>query len=140
MEKIIKQLKSKLDNNNIDFAFIGSVALWLRGVKIDPDDIDIVTDDVGVKKASSIFGSKLIFKRGFWETYFDLKNIPVQILSYQNNPVREFDFASEKELVGRNNQKYPCMSLDSELKVYRELNRTDDQNTIKIIKKLIKNN
>jgi hypothetical protein len=48
MGKTIDVLIEKL--KGIKYAFIGSAALWIRGVNVNPDDIDIVTDDSGVKK------------------------------------------------------------------------------------------
>ena len=135
MEKAIIELMEKIKKNK--FAFIGSAALWLRGVDIKLDDIDIITDDKGVEKIAEIFNSNLEKKRGFVETYFEINKFPIQALSYQNNPVRKFDFDNELEWIDKFNQKIPCMSLKSELAVYQELGREEDKKTIEIITNLL---
>jgi hypothetical protein len=88
-----------------------------------------------LKKIAEIIKSEIINKRGFLETYFHINDFPVQALSYENNPVRQFDFDSEVELVKKAGKKIPCMSLKSELKVYQALNRASDKETVEIIKK-----
>jgi len=49
--KVVKELKKR----RINFAIVGSVALYLQGMDVNPHDIDIITNKKGIERIDKIF-------------------------------------------------------------------------------------
>ncbi|MFH1863519.1 MAG: hypothetical protein ABIJ85_01220 [bacterium] len=55
--KALEVLLKKLEG--IDFALLGTFNLFLQGIKIEPHDLDLITDNKGIRKIAGIFRSKI---------------------------------------------------------------------------------
>jgi hypothetical protein len=135
MKEIIKNLSSRL--KDVDYGFVGSFNMNLQGIDINFSDIDILTDDNGIKKIVKTFNSKLIDKEKYLETYLKVDSFPVHIFSIRNNPLRKGDIKKQIVWVQKYGLKLPATDLKGELKVYKAMNRPKDQDKIKKITKFL---
>lgn len=67
LEEILLFLNSKL-KGEVEWAVDGSVALKLQGIKIEPHDIDVLTDHDGAIKMASIFNEYIQKPLSYGET------------------------------------------------------------------------
>ena len=51
----VKEIYKKLKNTDINWAIFGSTNLLMQGLEVEPNDIDILTDEVGAYKIENIF-------------------------------------------------------------------------------------
>jgi|AntAceMinimDraft_4_1070372.scaffolds.fasta_scaffold82308_2 hypothetical protein len=138
--KTLILLSKKL--KGLNFAFVGSVSLYLQGIKsINPRDIDLIVYEKDLIEISNIlkefkikdyFENDMIFK-----TIFKVNNIEVEILNINNNSLRGEHGLDRKINIDFENLKLPCIDLRDDLKVYEELERSSKVN---LIKNFLKNN
>ena len=136
-EEILKLVVSKIPD--IKFALLGTLNLRLQGIGVNPTDIDFLTDDEGIEKASQIFNSKVSKNEiGYLETIFEINGIEVHFVSDSQNPVRPSNFMDYAVLIEKNGVKIPFMSLGAELEAYRKMNRDKDKEKIKLLEEKLR--
>lgn len=125
----------------VDFALVGTFNLFVQGVRIDPRDLDLLTDDEGIKKISQIFGSEIVEDREdhYKETGFQIGGVEVQVISNKGNPLRPGDFQEHIIWIEKEGLEVPCMSLQSELTFYRQLGRGKDRKKVQLIEEKLNN-
>jgi hypothetical protein len=136
MEIAFKKIVEKLED--IDFAFIGTANLKLQGIDIEPEDIDIISNDENLIKIAKIFGSKVYNRRGFKESDFQIESHDVHVASFEGNSLRE-DAFKNIIYVKKYGLKIPCMPLESDLEFYRKANRVKDKGKISLIEQKLNN-
>jgi len=137
IEKVLKLIAEKL--NGLNYAFIGSVNLYVQGVNIQPRDIDILTDSDKINKIIKIlkkYQTKEMYfdeseGRNSYQAFFGINGIEIEILGNVNNACRLKDSLDKKIYINYKGIKIPCMPLEEELDVYKKMNREDK---IKLIK------
>jgi len=86
----LKQIARDLSTHKIKWVLVGSLSLALQGVRIDPKDIDILTDKEGALKLNKIWEKYKIKNVEFGETdrfrsYFGKFKIKVACFKDFNN-------------------------------------------------------
>ncbi|KKR43638.1 MAG: hypothetical protein UU51_C0016G0008 [Microgenomates group bacterium GW2011_GWC1_41_20] len=128
-------LLRKLDK--VEFAILGSYNLYLQGINIIPNDLDLITDDRGMSKIGKIFKSKIVLNEsGYKETEFNINNVEVHVVSNINNKFRP-PFRNDIVWLEKDDLKVPSMSLVSELSFYEKINRGKDKGKIELIQEKI---
>lgn len=132
--KVLKILLQKL--KNIDSALLGTFNLFIQEINVVPRDLDLLTDDEGIEKISQIFGSKITKEKEdhYKETFFQIENIEVHVVSNKNNPLRSKNFKKQIVWIEKEELKIPCMSLESELLFYQQASREKDREKVQLIK------
>ena len=139
MAGILKILLKKLIG--IDFVFIGTFNLYLQGIEIRPRDIDLLTDNQGIKKIGQNFKSSIgIDDFGYKETKFKINNFKVHVVSAHNNSLRPKNFKKKIVWLHKNNLRIPVMPLELELSFYQQAGRQKDLKKVKLIKTFINKN
>jgi len=135
MEKFFGVLRILIEKlKGIDFAVLGSYNLYLQGIKINPKDLDLITDDNGIHKIIDIFGSSIATNEGkYKETEFEINDVEIHVVSNINNELRP-PFRNNIIWLEKDNLKIPCMSLESELSFYEKINREKDKGKAELIK------
>lgn len=123
----LKILLAKLEG--VDFALLGSYNLFIQGIKVTPRDVDLLTDDEGIRKIGQTFDSEVIKKpeNHYKETQFLIGKVEVHVVSCKNNPLHPDDFKKYIIWIEKENLKIPCMSLTSELAFYHGAGREKDR-------------
>ncbi len=142
-KETLKILESRLRNGGINWAVFGSTNLLLRGMKVEPNDIDILTDVDGAYKIENLFPEYIIKKVSFSsngkvESHWGglgINGVKVDIVgdfrsSIDLQPIAVLD-SEEIEFDGI---KLPCLKLENELFEYQRLGRPEK---IKVVKKYL---
>jgi len=141
INKILSVIAEKLQD--INFAFIGSVNLYIQRLKVEPRDIDILTTPEGIKKIDKIldkYRTKEIYfdesdGRNSFRGFYEINGIEIEVLGNMNNLYREIDILDKKIHAKLNNIKLPCIALDNELEAYKKMGRIDK---VEIIEKFLR--
>ncbi|MFX1469419.1 MAG: nucleotidyltransferase domain-containing protein [Promethearchaeota archaeon] len=148
----LKFIISKLEQTDINWCLVGSLSLYLQGVKIKPNDIDILTDKEGAYKLNKIFDEHEIQKVQFnksnlFYSHYGKLNINGVIVEIMGDLRIFIDGEWTKNIRSRLNSKkiifykglkIPVSPLQDQLKSYIGLNRTKDLKKVKMIKKTLK--
>lgn len=142
---VLKILHSRLDATNIIWVIGGSLALALEGLSIKPRDIDLFTDKEGAYKIEELFAEFLVrnvtfsTKDNIRSHYgaLNIYGIEVEIIGY-------IEFKDDKDTWhgGKNLEevtrffelegiKIPLMRIESQLRGYTNIGRTDKIELIK---------
>lgn len=117
-----------------DFVVMGTYNLFLQGINIDPNDVDLLTDDSIVFEAGRRFESKLkMNKQGFIETEFSLEGVNVHFVGTRNNIIRP-PFRENTTWIEKEGLKIPCLSLTAELDFYTYMQREKDLGKAELIR------
>lgn len=127
----VKALAAHL--GTIDYAFIGSVNLYLQGLDMQPRDIDILTTPEGIREIDGIlarYRTKEIYfdpseKRNSYRSFYDYQGKEVEVLGNVNNAHRDKNALARKTFVEIDGMQVPCLSLTEELAAYRKMGRED---------------
>lgn len=132
----LKILLPKLEGEGVDFVLIGSFNLFVQGIEIEPEDIDLLADDAGIEKVSQVFGSQTNREEpeGYKQTEFVVDGIKVHAVSNKNNPLRPAGFQRQVVWLEKEGLKIPCLSLESELAFYQKVDRAKDHEKVQLIK------
>ncbi|MDD5625747.1 MAG: hypothetical protein PHG83_01105 [Patescibacteria group bacterium] len=137
IDKVLKIISEKL--KSVDYAFIGSVNLYIQGLKIQPGDIDISTTPEIIKEIDEIlkeYRTKEIYfdkseGRNSFRSFYQIDGMEIEILGNVNNISRKPDSLKDKIYIEFNKIKLPCMSLNDELNVYEKIGRKEKVEMIK---------
>lgn len=136
MKEVLPILLSRL--KGIDWALIGTFNLYLQGISVDPNDVDILTTAKDIKKIARVFGSSVFNEHGYDETETALDGIAVHAVTIDGNPLRGHQsLTNDKIYLDIDNLKVPCMSPESELKFYRQAGREKDKLKVKLIEEAL---
>ncbi len=132
--EIIKTLKfivSRLGNQKINWALSGSLGLALRGIKVKPHDIDIISNKKGAYRIASLFKDyefkKLEFSRNeSFASYYGkakINGIIVDIVGNFRKKMLDGSWTKDsslryKEFFNFRGIKIPLLSLEREYKTY----------------------
>ena len=143
MLDVLREVRERLNNKNIEWTICGSVNLNLQGIDINPSDIDISVSFDDLDKIKETFSDFDIIEEGeTWNKegrYFKIKinNIEIEFCG-------DYDFGKYyKERLNGNttkveldNIKFPVFTLETEKKCYDFANR---QEKVHLIKSFIEN-
>ena len=62
----LSELASRLEDTEIGWLLIGTAALAIRGVRVTPGDIDVVTDEAGAQLLADLYRDELVFPVMHW--------------------------------------------------------------------------
>lgn len=151
-KKFIKALEiiyHKLKDKKIKWALAGSFALALRGIKIKPHDIDIVTDKKGAYRINKLLKEYELEPVKFRKTNkfasyfgkFNIGNVFIEVVGnfrqrLTNGLWTKPTSLKHREFIKFNNLKIPALSLNYEYKFY--IKNTKDPKRLEKIKKIKK--
>lgn len=132
------QFHDRLRDSGVTWALTASLNLALRGIDIEPVDIDVITDENGANAIESVFSECVIrpvshsrSREKRIESHFgviELDGVEIEIMG----DVRHFvdgewtgsvDVAAHREFIDLEGRTIPIMSLKHELSGYRDLGR-----------------
>ena len=135
----LKQIARDLSTHKIKWVLVGSLSLALQGVRIDPKDIDILTDKEGALKLNKIWEKYKIKNVEFGETdrfrsyfgKFRIKDIEVEVMGDLEEKLEGKWFSLAKRLespkfIDVNGVKVPVSSLEDQLWFYERSDRPKD--------------
>lgn len=145
LKEALKIIKQKFEDNNINWAIIGSANLKLQGMDKKPNDLDLVINLKDLKRTKEIFleyrTSKIHQLEGnskitAWKFDMKIKDFDVEILA-------EEEKGSYAESIKKSriiNIKFeeiivPCFTLEAEAEAYEATNRKEKG---KIIREFMK--
>ncbi|MFA5050661.1 MAG: hypothetical protein WC499_00905 [Patescibacteria group bacterium] len=137
INKVLKIISEKL--KSVDYAFIGSVNLYIQGLKIEPRDIDILTTPEIIKEIDEIlkeYRTKEIYfdkseGRNSFRSFYEIDGMEIEVLGNVNNISRKPDSLKDKIYIEFDKIKLPCMPLNDELNVYEKIGRKEKVEMIK---------
>ena len=102
----LKQIARDLSTHKIKWVLVGSLSLALQGVRIDPKDIDILTDKEGALKLNKIWEKYKIKNVEFGETdrfrsyfgKFKIKDVKIEVMGDLEEKLRGKWFSLAKRL------------------------------------------
>jgi hypothetical protein len=133
IQKILLRVSSKLKQHKINFAIVGSISLYLQGMSVNPHDIDIITNKIGIIKIEKLFrkykkqgitSEKENLKKSVYFCHFamfKINNVKIEILAdtWAKNKKTKKIYRSNlklKRFIVFKKQKIPIMPIEEELK------------------------
>jgi len=140
-----KKIHKQLINSDVNWAITGSFSLFLRGIQIVPNDIDIITDKNGAYKIEKQFQNFVYQNIHFKEienirSYFGvllIDDIKIEIMGdienkfvSKNDWKPRSDWYLHKEFVIFDKTTFPVLSLEYECDVYLKIGRIQQASII----------
>lgn len=135
---VLLRFHDELADSGATWALTASLNLALRGIDIEPNDIDVMTDAAGATAIESIFSDRVArpvarsrSREKRIDSHFgslELDGVEIEIMG----DVRHFvggrwtepiDVAANREFIELEGRSVPAMSLEQELTGYRDLGR-----------------
>ena len=127
------------------WAFTGSFNHSLHGIDILPNDIDIITTELGLSKISTLLSQFCIQEAIYKESYyirsffgmFEIQDIRIEVMAELENKIKGVWLKHEKwedNIIWIDNNthyKIPCLTLNYELEIYQQLGFVERSNMIK---------
>ncbi|MDD3102442.1 MAG: hypothetical protein PHE59_04850 [Patescibacteria group bacterium] len=137
INKVLEIISEKL--KSVDYAFIGSVNLYIQGLKIKPRDIDILTTPEIIKEIDEILKEYLTKEiyfdesegRNSFRSFYEIDGMEIEVLGNVNNISRKPDSLKDKIYIEFDKIKLPCMPLNNELDMYEKIDRKEKVEMIK---------
>lgn len=131
LDETILSISEKLDN--LPYAFIGSINLYLQGLEVSPRDIDILTTPEGIKEIDERLKKSRTREIYFDETngrnsfrsFYRINDIEIEVLGNVNNECRRTDCLDNRIFVTFHGRQTPCIPLSEEVCAYRKMGRED---------------
>jgi hypothetical protein len=141
----LRRLYSRLENENVEWALVGSLGLAIRGAPIEPKDIDLMTDKDGAYQIEQLFSDFITYPVSFKtsnqiESHFGALNIDgvkVEIMGDFRIHLEDGgwhgppDFSRFKEVKQFEEMPIPVLSLEWEYDSYHRLGREDRAEMVK---------
>ena len=133
-------LCDRLDDTAVTWAVTASTNLALRGIPVDPGDIDVMTDGPGAeaieRRLEAYVESEVVRSRAAEHRIasdfgvLDIDGVRVEIMGdvehlVDGEWVSAADVAANREFVGVGGHDVPVMALEREREGYRELGRDE---------------
>ncbi len=136
---VLRKIHARLHNTSVNWVVTGSLGFSLQGVPVEPNDIDIQTDEAGAYEIEHRFSDAVIKKVEFSSTerirsYFgalQIDGIKVEIMgdiqkrSADGVWEREVDLVRYKRMVEIEGMQVPVLSLEYEYQAYLKLGRIE---------------
>lgn len=142
--KVLKKIKDRLNDSDINWAVTGSLSFALQGMPVEVHDIDIQTDERGAYEIERLMREYVIRKVEFSQaerirSYFGalmIDGIKVEIMGDIQKLVdgrweEPVDIEKYKKLVYLQGMKIPVLSLDYEYQAYKKMGRIEKAEMIK---------
>lgn len=135
--EVLRKICARLNDSNVNWAITGSLGFAIQGVPIEPNDIDIQTDEVGAYEIEHIFSEFVTQKVTFSSadrirSHFGvlmIDGIKVEIMGdiqkrLDNGMWEEpVDLGYYKRIVEFKGIQLPVLSLEYEYQAYLKLGR-----------------
>jgi hypothetical protein len=144
--QVLKYLCSNLGRSDIRWVLAGSLSLALQGLEIEPNDIDILTNQLGALKINSILKKYEIKKVKYSETekavsffgVFEIEDVKVEVMGdyKEKQGIRWVSFSKRLEnpkVIEVDGIKIPVSSMKDQLRSYRRSKRPQDVEKVKKI-------
>ncbi|GFP31381.1 nucleotidyltransferase domain-containing protein, partial [Candidatus Hakubella thermalkaliphila] len=135
----LRKIYTRLNNSNVNWVVTGSLGFALQGVPVEPNDIDIQTDEAGAYEIERLFSKFVIRKVTFSSaericSHFGvlmINGIKVEIMGdiqkrlggeVWDSPV---DLERHKRIVEVEEMQVSVLSLEYEYQAYLKLGRID---------------
>ncbi|MGD9276860.1 MAG: hypothetical protein PVJ67_06845 [Candidatus Pacearchaeota archaeon] len=142
LEKILKIISRELNSNKILWCLIGSANMYIQGIDVKPNDIDINIQLKDVRKVKNIFSeynpvmNKLsplnesdIEKL---ELKFKIYGKKIQLIGETENGIYASRLLSDNLInIKLDKIEIPCFTLETEAETYRKINRLEKAKLIK---------
>jgi len=153
--KVLKIISQNLKSQKIRWVLVGSASLALQGVKIEPKDIDILTNKEGAFKINELFkkyefkpvefGCLKIGGREMFKSYlgkFRIKGVKVEVMGNLKEKLgRKWNYLYKRlkspRIINFEGMKLPVSPLEDQLKSYSRLGRKKDLIRVQKIKTAI---
>jgi hypothetical protein len=142
----ITTIHNKLKDTNVNWALFGSMNLLLQGLPVEPNDIDVLTDDKGayeMEKLLSEYSTKKVkyCSDGKVTSHFGalgIDGVKAEIVGdYTSNKDMKLIFdMNDKIMVNFEGMLIPCMPLEKELAAYDKEERSE---RVKMIQQYLNN-
>lgn len=147
----LKIINQKLKNRKIRWVLVGSTSLALQGIKVKPEDIDILTDKEGVFKINELlkkyeikptkFGKSDVFQSYLGE--FRINKVKVEIMGNLREKIKGkwSDFSPRlrsPKVIKFEAMDLPVSPLKEQLASYEAFARGKDSVRVRKIKEAIK--
>jgi len=152
--KIIEALQAvvqKLKSTDIKWALAGSLSLALQGVKVDPGDIDILTDREGAYRIAGLLKKHekqpVRLRSDKWSRShfgeFEIKGVKIEVMGDLEEKTGDKWTSLSGRLVSPKSikidrMKVPVSSLEEQLKSYRLSGRRQDKIRLPKIQKAVR--
>ncbi len=141
ISEALRIIARKLENQNINWVIITSCSLALQGLKIEPKDIDIITDDAGISKINHLlYEFKLDLLNNTPSDIFDstmskflINNCRIEVMcnfkvkSLIDNQWYSMDkLLEESDIIETEDIKLPVLPLSRSIELYNLMGRGKD--------------
>ena len=148
----LKIITEKLRNQQIIWSLVGSTNLALQGVKVEPNDIDILTNGKDAFKIHELLKEYEVRpvelkQLDIFESYFselNINGVKVEIMGDLKRKIGEdwtplIERLNKTIMIDVENVKVPVTPLEEELKAYKKLGRDKDKKKIEKILEVLGN-
>lgn len=145
---VLQRIKNKI--KDVEWVITGSTGMILQGMSLDPNDIDIQTNEAGANAIERTFSDNVVREVEFVENddikshFGELKinGIKIELMGDLQKKINgswqePIDINKYKEIVEIDGNEFPVMSLKYEYYAYLRLGR---EKRVKKIRKWIRNN
>ena len=136
---VLRQIHARLSDTHINWVVTGSLGFALQGVPVQPNDIDIQTDEVGAYQIESLFSDVVIRKVKFSATErikshfgaLQIDGIQVEIMGNIQKKGADgaweepVDPAHYRRMVDIDGLLVPVLSLEYEYQAYLKFGRIE---------------
>lgn len=144
----LRVIARKLENQNINWVIITSCSLALHGVKIEPGDIDIITDEAGSFKINHLlYEFKLDLPQNAPSDIFDstmskflINNCHIEVMynfkvkSSTDSQWHSMDkLLEDPDIIERDDIKAPVLPLSRSIELYTLMGRAKDVHKVQAI-------
>jgi hypothetical protein len=137
--KILHMIHRRLTDAKLNWVVTGSLGFALQGVPIEPNDIDVQTDQAGAHEMEHLFSEFLVRKVAFSSaerirSHFGqlmIEGIKVDIMGDVEKRLADgtwddpVDLTRHKRMVEVDGMQVPVLSLEYEHQAYLKLGRTE---------------
>ena len=136
---VLRQIHARLSNTDVNWVVTGSLGFALQRVPVQPNDIDIQTDEAGAYEIESLFSDVVIRKVKFSATErirshfgaLQIDGVEVEIMGDIQKRSADgvweegVDLAYHKRTVEIDGLLVPVLSLEYEYQAYLKFGRTE---------------
>ena len=137
--EVLIRISNDLEKNNIPWVLVGSLSLYLQGVNIEPEDIDILTTREGALKLNALWDKFKIKSVSFSETSsfrsyygrFEIDGILVEVMGELEQRMNDEWVSLMNRLINPviitiAGARIPVSPLEDQLASYEKSNREKD--------------
>ena len=136
---VLRKVQTRLNEAGVNWVVTGSVSFALQGMPVEPNDIDIQTDEAGAYETERLFSEFVTKKVAFSSTEkirshlgaLAIDGIEVEIMGDVQKSLEDgsweppVDLELHKRFVETGGMRIPVLSLEYEYLAYRKLGRAE---------------